>query len=660
MFANTREFRREALRFEKQGYYINAPKGTLEFKEYWDEQIDRCMNGYSVAGTHITGYHYFYLNFCRIMLVHEEQMQSKEKNERIRGSRNESFPDFWDGDYEFFKAVDKAQDMGKHLIVLKARGKGYSFKNAAMLARNYFLIKKSKGYAYASDQAFLIGDGVLTKTWDYLNFIDQNTAWRKKRQYKDAAMHKRASYEDLDTGTEKGYKSEIIGLTLKHDVEKCRGKRGQLILWEEAGNFPDLKRAWGIARPSMEAGRVTFGTMIAFGTGGEEGASFESMNDMFYAPNGYNALAFENVWDEGGLGTQCGFFVPDYINLQGFIDKDGNSDVQGAREFEEHNRALLKAEANDPSTVDQHIAEHPFTPREATLNTHNNIFPQTMLLAHRSELSVSKRHKNIAMPGEFVYRDGKLTFVPNTTLNPVWKFPHAKGDDVTGCPVIWQMPHRINGRVPDGLYYAMHDPYAHDSTTGASLGATYIMKRINTFSQPDDMIVASYVGRPSTQDEYNRIMFELAEYYNAQICFENDRGDVLGYARRFKKLHLLAPELELLYNKDIAYTPRRGYGVMIGSGKNNRRKKQGELYLRDWLLTPRSKLENGEYKLNLHLINDIALLDELIKYNDDGNFDRVSAMIVGMFMDKELEWKQEQIIHEEEPEDSFWNRQYYA
>ena len=242
-------------------------------------------------------------------------------------------------------------------------------------------------------------------------------------------------------------------------------------------------------------------------------------------------------------------------------------------------------------------------------------------------------------------------------MRPIEKFPLNKTDDSTGAVVIYQSPAYRQEAIPDDLYFIVHDPYGSDGF-GASLGSAYVMKRINNMSKPDDMIVASYVGRPESQDEYNYNLFLLAQYYNARIGFENDRGEVIPYAKRKKLLHYLLPEAEL-FDKTSGIRIKklnRTYGTSMGS---KQRKNQAEIYLRDWLKTPRGQQENGERKLNLHYIYDIALIDELIKYNNKGNFDRVSALLVGMFHMKDLynkEFEQEM----EQSEDSFFNRKFFS
>jgi len=201
------------------------------------------------------------------------------------------------------------------------------------------------------------------------------------------------------------------------------------------------------------------------------------------------------------------------------------------------------------------------------------------------------------------------------------------------------------------MYIACHDPFAQDTTTtGISLGATYIIKRTNKYSQTmNECIVASYVGRPKSQDEYNRNMFMLAEYYNAKIGFENDRGDVIGFARRYKKLHMLEEQFSFLDKKELQGNTKRSYGMNMTKA----RKEQGEIYIRDWLLTVLEKYEDGGEKLILNSIVDPALLEELLKFNKDGNFDRVMAIMIGMYHLKEKFNKQVRAIKKNRHEEFF-------
>lgn len=154
------------------------------------------------------------------------------------------------------------------MCVLKSRRKGYSFKCGSMCCRNYYFIPNSKSYVYVSNKQYLTEDGILNKAWAYLDFIDKHTAWGKKRQVFDQMMHKRASFlvsDEFGNKIETGYKSEIIGVSLKDNPGSVRGKAGKLILFEEAGSFPELAAAWQVARPSVEQDGIAYGLMLAFG-----------------------------------------------------------------------------------------------------------------------------------------------------------------------------------------------------------------------------------------------------------------------------------------------------------------------------------------------------------------------------------------------------------
>lgn len=266
---DTDKFRQAAIFFQKHGCYTLAPRGTTDYNKYWEQETDRCLNGYTAPdGEGITGYNYFYLNYSPIMRLKEEEYTDREGNLRKRRQRILEFPSFWDYDYYYFCAIEQAELEGKHMAVLKCRQRGYSFKGGSMLVRNYMLIPGSKNFAIASEQKFLIGDGLLTKAWQIMDFLDKHTAWAKQRLV-STRMERTSGYKITDEfgkQTEQGYLSSITGITLKNDPERVRGTRAKLVLWEEGGKFPSLLDAWRIEQPSVETddGKA-FGLMIAFG-----------------------------------------------------------------------------------------------------------------------------------------------------------------------------------------------------------------------------------------------------------------------------------------------------------------------------------------------------------------------------------------------------------
>ena len=266
---DTDKFRQAAIFFQQHGCYTLAPRGTTDYNKYWEQETDRCLNGYTAPdGEGITGYNYFYLNYSPIMRLKEEEYTDREGNLRKRRQRILEFPSFWDYDYYYFCAIEQAELEGKHMAVLKCRQRGYSFKGGSMLVRNYMLIPGSKNFAIASEQKFLIGDGLLTKAWQIMDFLDKHTAWAKQRLV-STRMERTSGYKITDEfgkQTEQGYLSSITGITLKNDPERVRGTRAKLVLWEEGGKFPSLLDAWRIEQPSVETddGKA-FGLMIAFG-----------------------------------------------------------------------------------------------------------------------------------------------------------------------------------------------------------------------------------------------------------------------------------------------------------------------------------------------------------------------------------------------------------
>ena len=651
MLINTQEFRREALAFLDKGYYIDAPSGSLEFFEYWTEQLRRCKEGYSIGGVRITGHHYFYLNFVQIKLT-----------ETVKGraaAKTRTFPHFWDGDYKFFHKMEEARTLGKHLIVAKARRKGFSYKLSAIAANTYNCVRDSYTLMCAYDKKYLYPKGIMTMSTDCLNFLNENTGWSKRRSVVDKQNHKKASFYESMNGVsvERGYKSEIEAITFKDNPDAARGKDASLVIFEECGAFNNLKASYMATRPCVEDGGVITGQIVLFGTGGDMEGGTIDFESMFYNPEAYDLLPIDNEFDDGGEGTTCGFFFPSYWNKVGYMDKDGNSLAERAKADEEAKREQIKRESKDAGVLDKFTTEYPWKPKEAFLQTSNNYFPTALLLEHSNTLIRTGIAKNIAVHGVLKETKEGVKFRPSDKVRPIIKFPTQKGDDIEGCITVYQAPFRDSSNaIPRDLYVIVHDPYAHEG--GSSLGAAYVIKRINPYSKPDDMIVASYIGRPQTQDDYNENLFMLAEYYNAQIGFENDRGEVIPFAKRYKKLHWLLEEGEIFDKRDNVSIKKLGrkYGFSMGSGP---RKGQAILYLRDWLRAKRGKDEEGNRIFNLNTIYDIALLDELIKFNMDGNFDRVSSLLVGMFHLKDLYNKEIEAIEESSAE-SFFDREFFA
>ena len=634
---DTDKFRQAAIFFQQHGCYTLAPRGTTDYNKYWEQETDRCLNGYTAPdGEGITGYNYFYLNYSPIMRLKEEEYTDREGNLRKRRQRILEFPSFWDYDYYYFCAIEQAELEGKHMAVLKCRQRGYSFKGGSMLVRNYMLIPGSKNFAIASEQKFLIGDGLLTKAWQIMDFLDKHTAWAKQRLV-STRMERTSGYKITDEfgkQTEQGYLSSITGITLKNDPERVRGTRAKLVLWEEGGKFPGLLDAWRIEQPSVETddGKA-FGLMIAFGTGGTEGASFEGLKELFYKPKSYNVLSFPNIWDEGRENTECAFFVPAYSNLESFdddgnqvyMDRDGNSYKEKAIENLIDQRNKVKDGGASQQSIDRFISERPIRPAEAVLELGKNIFPRKLLMDQLTRIRTNKKLQSMKHIVDLEW-DGngqvKATEKPNWDIT---NYPLKKGDKPHGSVVIWEYPVKDP---PLGLYIGGCDPYDHDDSFTNSLGSTFIFKRVRAGEAWTDVIVAEYSGRPDTAEEYYENVRKLLTFYNARLLFENERKGIYPYFTNKHCDYLLADQPDKIISevfKDSKVQRRKGCHM------TKQIRAYGEGLILEWLL---DEFEEGHP--NVERVYSEPLIEELIENDGVRNVDRVIALCMVMIYREEL------------------------
>lgn len=458
---NSDKFRQAAIFFKEHGAYTLAPPGTTDYIKYWDEETNRCLYGYVAPdGDAISGYNYFYLNYSPIMKLSEVEYTDRYGNKRTRRERILEFPNFWDYDYYYFNAIEEAETEGKHLVVLKSRQRGYSFKGASMLVRNYELIPGSKSFAVASEQKFLIGDGLLTKAWQIMDFIDKNTAWSKQR-LTSTRMERVAGFKITDEfgkQTEQGYLSSITGITLKNDPERLRGTRGKLVLFEEGGKFPNLETAWRVEQPAVETDDgVAFGLLIAFGTGGTEGGAFDGLKNLFYKPEAFNCLAFPNIWDDGQEQTKCGFFVPSWSNMestdengkQKFMDQYGNSIKEKAIEELIAQRNKVKDGGASQTSIDRFISERPLKPQEAVLELGKNIFPRQLLMNQLTRIRTNEKLRNMKHVVDLAWDGEGQVKATEKKSGDITTYHLKKDDKPHGSVVIWEYPIKDP---PFGLY----------------------------------------------------------------------------------------------------------------------------------------------------------------------------------------------------------------
>lgn len=633
-------FRQAAIHFEKHGRYtllMPSANPYSDYKKFWDREVERCWDGMTREsdGEWITGYHYFYLNYSQI-----------SKNKLVKGSRRaeriKAFPDFYDGDYLFFHYIERAREYGQHTCTLKKRGAGYSLKGGGKLARNFLLgetrgaTKTVNSFAIANEKEYLTKDGVLNKFVDILDFCGDNTPFPRRKELKDSwnSMHWIMGYKDADTGLERGTKNQVMGVTLKNDPERARGKRGVLIEWEEFGKFNNALKAWTIGRPSVEADGFAFGLMNAYGTGGTEGAAFEGLRELFYNPDGYNVFSIRNVFDKNVKGdARCAFFHATYLNAEGKMDKNGNSDVTRSLLDIIKDRIKIKYNSREAATLVQNIAEKPITPQEAIMKVGGSIFPTVDIRDLLEEALINEsRFTEGNHVGELVLiNDHEVKFQANPSLHPIRRYMPDK-NNLEGAVELFRMPEKDHtGKVPAYRYIAGIDPVDNDYIATGSLASIFV------FDMWTDEIVAEYTGRPQLAEDFYEICRRMLIFYNAQGNYENNIKGLFGYFNNKNALYLLCDTPQ--YLRDIEEVKATLHGNRAkGTRTTDGVRAQGKRLQKSWMLKPKEYIDGeGEQQtiIMLRTIKSIGYLEELYEWNDENNFDRVSAMDMVMILREE-------------------------
>lgn len=677
---NSQVFRKEALNFNTNGYYCSAPANTMDWLDYWEEQLNRCKNGFEVDGERITNHHYFYLNFFRINRL-EDPNSIESSTVKINAA-----PDFWDSDYEFFWWVEIADkgvlnknsqcynlltnsekkkleekrystaekdalkqvvlykrlklksivhpdylEGGLDIVLDKARRKGYTYKEVAICVNTYNTMRNSQSLIGVSDNAY--ADELQKFTSLGLGFLNEHTAWSKAREFRDIAEQRRASFKKNINGVsiEAGYMSEIVTLSFKDSPEKARGRSPLKQFFEEAGTWNNLKAALKASQPSTRAGKYKTGQIIIFGTGGQIAADNGQFSDIFYGPIEFGCLPFKNTWDKDVENEYCGLFISALWNCEGFYDEQGNTDWEAASEFENKRRATILNNSSSANAYIAHITEFPICPAESFGSANTNIFPKVELTNQLNKVKAEKLFEKYGTPCDIYLTNGtaEIRPIPKEKAKPIIHYNIKDVTDLTGClivyePVIYEAPYK--------LYKIGYDPYRQDQSEGPSLGAIYVIKGTYSNDTTKNIIVAEYVGRPDSADDVTRISWLLSLYYNTEVMYENEVTHVKTFFRNIKQLNRLAAQPDKVISKNIKNsTVARVYG----SHMNKQMKDAGEKYVRDWLLSVIDFDENGEPVYCYEKIYSIGLLEELIRYNRKNNFDRVMALIQAMLQIQE-------------------------
>jgi len=507
-------FREAAIEKDKTGKYTPLIRNTVSWGKFWIEERRRCIDGYEVNGYRITGHHYFFLNYYPIPSIIE--VNGKKR-------REVTFPRFIDVQYEYFHYLDLCTHLNKDACLLKARGLGFSHIAAAIGVNIYNHTRDSRSMFTAFDEDYLIKEGVLSKAWEALDYLNQGTdgAFKHLRQKINSNFHKRASKVDK-SGEElnSSWKSEIIGQVVD-EPRKLRGARCEVVFFEEGGVYRNLIDAFIKAEALVEVLGDKFGLRVVWGTGGEGGAFIEGLEKIYLSPESYNILPLRHNHTTTKEYVYTSFFIPAYRMVAEFMDYRGITDEIKAREYYDAKRITYK---NKPLDLAMHVAEYCYTAEEALSQRGNTIFNKAKLLAQEVEVKINK-----TTPAPEV---GRLEweYIDNTKKVKGVKFI----PDPSGKVLIVEHPLKENGASVENLYVSGIDSIdaGAEATVVGDDGSKFcqVVKK-RTYGLSGDKYVCLYLDRPDDERDCYDTSLKILHYYSCLANLEDTKRSIIGYFR---------------------------------------------------------------------------------------------------------------------------------
>lgn len=610
--------------FENTGSYCTHLPGSKKYREFWTEQYKRCKYGYTVNGYTVTGFHYFFLNFYTLPLVHKVT---------VAGSgRPEGFPDFTVAQYIWFHYLDYCCKMLKNAALMKSRGIGFSEINASITATEFTIIRESMSIITCHDESKT--KRTLRKAWHALAFLDKNTqgGMSKNKQIKNTDMEKTSGAYIMKNGTkiQDGWQSTIQGI-VADDPQKIRGDRADFMIFDEAGSWPGLETALIQGEALLTLGGKKFGIGILGGTGGDKGANLEGLRKIYYDPRAYGVMPYRHRFTETGEEVETGFFIPAYQQIYDTMDSRGYCEPEASKAI------LLKAreaKLGIPSAYIAHCAEYCWTAEEAFALEGENKFNKALIA---EQLTNIRLHKLGPKP-----ESGNLTYIFKSNkaeLNEImgfsWKPDMKSKLRILEHPIWSKLYVRQQEKEDDEeitQYQEMQDLYiagidgidigkaqTSSSTKDPSDFCIVIMKRAMG-THPAE-IVAVYKDRPQDITTAYKIALCLLKYYNAKANVEATRVGFINWMKTAKQMQYLVrrPRATLA---DVKTGNTKAYGTPATPTIIDM---QTDL-IATWI-------ENNWMNI---WFEDI--LEELQKYNDENKrkFDIVASLGMVMLLEQEL------------------------
>lgn len=662
-FVNTELFNETARTYQATGKYTQFKVDSIPHRQFRRRECDRRRNGFSapcwqnpdgsIEDIWITGGHYNFLNYTRMERTDESSVIVTEHGATAK--KIYSFPSFIDAQFWTWQIIEFCRRNGLHLIIDKTRRGGFSYIMAADSSNEVNLSKHKVVIHVAADNRYLIKQGGLSDfAVNNLKFYEEKTPF-KRGIFSPTADSFKLGYR-MKNGVEAddSWSSSLLSVSANNNPDCAIGKDAVTIKVEELSTMQNFDDFMNVTEPTMTVGTRTTGTLMAWGTA--TAANMQIFEQNFYNPRAFNFMPFENVWDNDARNEICGFFKSYAWGLEGEIDgvkgfdEDGNSNLRIGLKLAARERIKKKETAKTFSEYLNYLGQRALFPAESFSSASENIFSSEALNKFEDKLRVDNSYK-FYTDGE-LFEDGlkKIYFKSNARIkieNPDAKIydyiqgvPRRGNEDPHGCIRVWFAPEyeetyiddRLVRAILPGTYVAVYDPVGIDKdkkeiTDRHSHNSMFVVEMPRERNGFKPKLCAAYYGRTERLEEADEKFYRLCKWYNCigTGLVEINRGETVSNFRKWKATKYLGHEPLFVWDATIKEKVSTSYGYSIG---NSPKKLDGLRLLKEFLYEVIGKNEFGEDIYVFERFLDYQTILELKKFNADGNFDRISSLIL--------------------------------
>lgn len=699
-FVNTELFNEAARTYQATGRYTQFKVDSIPHRQFRRRECDRRRNGFSapcwqnpdgsIEDVWITGGHYNFLNYTRMERTDESSVIVTEHGATAK--KIYSFPSFIDAQFWTWQIIEFCRRNGLHLIIDKTRRGGFSYIMAADSSNEVNLSKHKVVIHVAADNKYLIKQGGLSDfAVNNLKFFEEKTPF-KRGIFSPTTDSFKLGYR-MKNGVEAddSWSSSLLSVSANNNPDCAIGKDAVTIKVEELSTMQNFDEFMNVTEPTMTVGTRTTGTLMAWGTA--TAANMQIFEQNFYNPRAFRFMAFENVFDNDARNEVCGFFKSYAWGLEGEIDgvkgfdENGNSNLRIGLKLAARERIEKKKTAKTFAEYLNYLGQRALFPAESFSSANENIFSSEALNKFEDKLRVDNSYK-FYTDGE-LFEDGskKIYFKSNARIrieNPDMKtydyiqgVPRRGNEDPHGCIRVWFAPEYeeiyINDRlirsILPGTYVAVYDPVGIDKdkkeiTDRHSHNSIFVVEMPRERNGFKPKLCAAYYGRTERLEEADEKFYRLCKWYNCigTGLVEINRGETVSNFRKWKATRYLGYEPLYVWDSAVKEKVSTSYGYNIGSSP---KKLDGLRLLKEFLYEVIGKNEFGEDIYVFERFLDYQTILELKKFNAEGNFDRISSLILlGIYWKSiDIKGKRElasrKKVTEENDKTDIFNRQWF-